>query len=178
MRTLRRFLPLLIAIVLLLTFFAFVVPAGRFLTVSNLLDLTQQISLNAILAFGMTLAILIGGIDLSVGAVVALAGTVAVSVLPGVSWPGAVLSAIGTAAGFGLVNGVCAARTRMPPFIITLATMLVARGLALRFNEGRPLPVPDSQTVFLAFGNARLFGVLPMPAIIMLGAFALTALLL
>jgi len=66
----------------------------------------------------------------------------------------------------------------MPPFIITLATMLVARGLALRFNEGRPLPVPDSEKVFLALGNARLLGVVPVPAVIMLGAFALTAVLL
>ena len=87
----------------------------------------------------------------------------------------AILGGIGTAAAFGLVNGVCAARTRMPPFIITLATMLVARGAALRFNEGRPLPVPDSQTVFLALGNARLFGVVPVPALIMLAAFVLTA---
>jgi ribose transport system permease protein len=85
---------------------------------------------------------------------------------------------MGTAAVFGLVNGTCAAKTRMPPFIITLATMLVARGTALRFNEGRPLPVPDSETVFLALGNARLFGVVPVPALIMLGAFAAMALLL
>ncbi len=178
MKTLRQLLPLLIAIVLLVAFFAFFVPGGRFLTMSNLLDLTQQISINAILAFGMTLAILIGGIDLSVGAVVALAGTVAVAVLPCAGWLGASLAGIGTAAAFGLVNGTCAAKTRMPPFIITLATMLVARGMALRFNEGRPLPVPDAEKVFLAFGNARLFGVVPVPALIMLGAFALTALLL
>ena len=178
MRTLRQFAPLLAGVVLLATFFAFFVPDGRFLTMSNLLDLTQQISINAILAFGMTLVILIGGIDLSVGAVVALAGTVAVSVLPGAGWPGAAIAGIGTAATFGLVNGVAAARTRMPPFIITLATMLVARGLALRFNEGRPMPVADSQTVFLALGNERVFGILPMPALIMLVACALTALLL
>lgn len=50
--------------------------------------------------------------------------------------------------------------------------------MALRFNEGRPLPVTDSQTVFLALGNARLFGVVPVPALIMLGAFAAMALLL
>ncbi len=178
MKILRQFLPLLIAVVLLVGFFAFLVPGGRFLTVGNLLDLTQQISVNGILAFGMTLAILIGGIDLSVGAVVALAGTVAVSVLPSTGWLGAAMAGIGIAATFGLVNGICAARTRMPPFIITLATMLVARGIALRFNEGRPLPIPDSQTAFLALGNARAFGILPMPAIIMIGAFALTAALL
>ncbi len=178
MRSLRQFLPLLVAVALLVTFFAFYVPGGRFLTVGNLLDLTQQISINAILAFGMTLTILIGGIDLSVGAVVALAGTVAVSALPRVGWVGAAFAGIGSAAVFGLVNGLGAARTRMPPFIITLATMLVARGIALRFNEGRPLPIPDSQTVFLSLGNARIFGFLPMPALIMLGAFAMTALLL
>jgi ribose transport system permease protein len=178
MRLLRQFLPLLVTVALLVTFFAFWVPGGRFLTVSNLLDLTQQISINAILAFGMTLTILIGGIDLSVGAVVALAGTVAVSVLPRLGWIGAAFAGIGAAAVFGLVNGIGAARTRMPPFIITLATMLVARGIALRFNEGRPLPIPDSQTVFLSLGNARIFGFLPMPAVIMLVAFAMTAVLL
>ena len=178
MRTPRQFVSLLVAVILLTLFFAFYVPGGRFLTVSNLLDLTQQISINAILAFGMTLAILIGGIDLSVGAVVALSGTVAVSVLPQAGWAGAALAGIGTAAVFGLVNGICSARTPMPPFIITLATMLVARGLALRFNEGRPMPIADSQALFLALGNARVFGFLPMPAVIMLVAFAVTAILL
>jgi ribose transport system permease protein len=66
----------------------------------------------------------------------------------------------------------------MPPFIITLATMLIARGGALRFNEGRPLAVPDSQRIFLALGNARLFGVLPVPVLLMITAFIFTALLL
>lgn len=178
MKTLRQLLPLLIAVVGLMALFAVVVPGGRFVTADNLLDLLQQISINAILAFGLTLAILIGGIDLSVGAVVALTGTVAVSALPSAGWPGAALAGLGAAAVFGLVNGIFAARTRMPPFIITLATMLVARGIALRFNEGRPLPVPDSEKVFLALGNARLLGVVPVPAVIMLGAFALTAVLL
>src|SRR6186997_41712 len=66
---------LLGAIIVLLALFAFWVPGGRFLTTENLLDLAQQISVNAIIAFGMTLVILIGGIDLSVGAVLALVGT-------------------------------------------------------------------------------------------------------
>ena len=70
------------AIIVLLTLFAFWVPGGRFLTTENLLDLAQQISVNAIIAFGMTLVILIGGIDLSVGAVVALVGVVTVTFLP------------------------------------------------------------------------------------------------
>jgi ribose transport system permease protein len=175
-KSLRPVLPLLLAIVVLLGLFRIWVP--QFLGAENLLDLAQQISVNAILAYGMTLVILIGGIDLSVGAVVALTGTVTVAVLARGGLAAGLLAGFGMAALFGAINGVCAARTRMPPFIITLATMLVARGLALRFNEGRPLAVPDSEKLFLALGNARLFGFLPVPVVLMLAAFALTAVLL
>jgi ribose transport system permease protein len=178
MKSTRRLLPMLVAVVLLTTLFGIWVPQGRFLTVSNLLDLAQQISINAILAFGMTLVILIGGIDLSVGAVVALVGTVTVALLGRVGFVPALLAGFASAAVFGAVNGLCAARTSMPPFIITLATMLVARGTALRFNEGRPLPVPDSETLFLGIGNTRLFDIVPLPVLIMLAAFAATAVLL
>jgi len=173
---LKQVLPLLAAIIVLLGLFRIWVP--QFLGVENLLDLVQQISVNAILAFGMTLVILIGGIDLSVGAAVALIGTVTVAILSRNGLALGLLAGFGTAAVFGIINGVCAARTRMPPFIITLATMLVARGVALRFNEGRPLAVPDSEKLFLALGNARLFGFLPVPVLLMLVAFAVTAVLL
>ncbi len=175
-RSLRQVLPLLLAIVVLSGLFRIWVP--QFLGPENLLDLAQQISVNAILAYGMTLVILIGGIDLSVGAVVALVGTVTVAVLLQGGLALALLAGFGMAAVFGGINGVCAARTRMPPFIITLATMLVARGVALRFNEGRPLAVPDTEKVFLALGNARLFGFLPVPVLLMLAAFAVAAVLL
>ena len=176
MKSYRQMLPLLIAIAVLLGLFRIWVP--RFLVPENLLDLAQQISVNAILAYGMTLVILIGGIDLSVGAVVALIGTVAVSVLASGGFGLSLLAGLSLAAAFGAVNGVCAARTRMPPFIITLATMLIARGGALRFNEGRPLAVPDSQKLFLALGNERIFGVVPVPVVLMVVAFVLTSLLL
>lgn len=174
----KRTLPLLMAIVVLTGIMALWVPDGRFLTPANLLDLIQQIAVNAILAFGLTLVILIGGIDLSVGAVVALVGTVAVAVLIPAGWVAAVLCGLAVAGLFGWINGLCAARTRMPPFIITLATMLVARGLALRFNEGRPLPVPNEERVFLAMGNARVFDLIPLPVLLMLGAFVVTGVLL
>jgi ribose transport system permease protein len=175
-KSLRQVLPLLLAIVVLLGLFRIWVP--QFLGAENLLDLAQQISVNAILAYGMTLVILIGGIDLSVGAVVALIGTVTVAVLARGGLAAGLLAGFAMAALFGTINGFCAARTRMPPFIITLATMLVARGVALRFNEGRPLAVPDSEKLFLALGNARLFGFLPVPVLLMIGAFAVTAVLL
>src|SRR5271157_2828270 len=59
-----------------------------------------------------------------------------------------------------------------------LLTMLIARGLALRFNEGRPIAVPESQGVFLALGNARVLGIVPVPVLVMVAAFVVTAVLL
>ncbi len=176
----KRMLPLLIAAIVLLLLFRLWVPT--FLLPANLLDLAQQISVNAILAFGMTLVILSGGIDLSVGALLALVGTTSVYCLTrspdGYGIFLAVPAALAVAASLGLVNGLCAARTPMPPFIITLATMLIARGAALRYNEGRPMHVPDEHSLFLAIGNGRLLGVIPIPVVIMLAMFVLMAVLL
>lgn len=176
MKSFRHLAPLLVAVAVLLGLSRLCVP--RFLSPENLLDLAQQIAVNAILASGMTLVILIGGIDLSVGAVVALVGTVTVALLPECGCAVALLGGLAVAAAFGAMNGACAAKTRMPPFIITLATMLMARGVALRFNEGRPLAVPDSERLFLALGNARLFGVLPVPVLLMVAALGVMAVLL
>jgi len=134
MKTVKQVAPLLAAIVVLLAVFRIWVP--QFLSLDNLLDLAQQISINAVLAFGMTLVILIGGIDLSVGAVVALIGTLTVWLLPRAGLGGAVSAGLVAATGFGAVNGICATRTAMPPFIITLATMLIARGLAFAVQRG------------------------------------------
>ncbi len=184
MKAIRQLLPLLIAMAVLLTLFGLWVP--NFLQPENMLDLVQQVSVNAILAFGMTLVILIGGIDLSVGALLALVGTTTVYILtrnPGEAQNAlwlvlAIGAGLGVAAALGVFNGLCAAKTRMPPFIITLSTMLVARGAALRFNEGRPMHIPDYEGLFLAVGNGRLAGVLPIPVVLMLIVFlVITALL-
>ena len=183
-RILLKLAPLLLAIAGLLILFRIWVP--NLLTSENLLDLAQQISINAILAFGMTLVIMIGGIDLSVGALLALVGTATVFALNsafGMSHPvfGCLCSmAAGLliAAAFGMFTGTCAAKTKIPPFIITLSTMMIARGLALRFNEGRPIPIPDSQSFFLGIGNGRIMDTVPVPIVIMLVAFTLTTVLL
>jgi ribose transport system permease protein len=179
MKTLKSTWPLLGSILLLLALFRMFVPT--FLSSSNLLDLAQQISVNAILAFGMTLVILSGGIDLSVGALLALTGTATTFSLlkSGLGWPTPVAMAAGVGLGalFGLFNGSVVARTSLPPFIVTLATMLLARGCALRFNEGRPMSIPLTQESFLALGNGRVAGV-PVPVIIMLMLFAGCAVLL
>jgi ribose transport system permease protein len=112
MKTLRQLLPLLLAMAGLLLLFGVLV--RNFLNPENMLDLVQQISVNAILAFGMTLVILIGGIDLSVGALVAVTGTTTVWVLTrnpdaaaGAFWLLlAVLAGLGAATAFGFFNGV------------------------------------------------------------------------
>jgi ribose transport system permease protein len=178
-KTLKTTLPLLVSVLLLLGLFRVFVPS--FLSGSNLLDLTQQISVNAILAFGMTLVILSGGIDLSVGALLALTGTAATfSLLQsglGLPMPVALLVGIGLGALFGIINGTAVSRTGLPPFIVTLATMLISRGCALRFNEGRPMSIALSHESFLALGNGRIAGV-PVPVIIMLMLFAACAVLL
>lgn len=184
MNTAKRLIPLIGASIALLVLFQVLVPG--FLSPENMVDLVQQISVNAIIAFGMTFCILIGGIDLSVGAVLAVVGTTAVFVL-GYGDPEGqslfrFLLAVGaglTVAGlFGTFNGVCAAHTKMPPFIITLATMMVARGAALRFNEGRPMSISPEETWFLGLGNARIGGVLPVPVLIMLVILVASAVLL
>jgi len=178
MKPTRKYLSLFGATALLLVIFTLWVPHGRFLTPTNLIDLAQQISVNAILAFGLTLVIVIGGIDLSVGAVVALAGVVCVEALGrgGQFW--GVAAGLAAATLLGAINGLFVARTRMPPFIITLATMLIARGVSLGFNEGRPLPIGEQNEFLLALGNARLVGLVPVPVVVMLLVFLLAGVLL
>ena len=185
---LRSQLPLLAATGLLIALFGLLVP--NFFTANNLLDLAQQIGVNTILAFGMTLVILIGGIDLSVGALVAMVGTVTTFCLVRTTGPGgeviglglplplAMLAGFAAAGLMGLFHGVAVAKTRMPAFIVTLGTMMIARGAALRFNEGRPLSLPGSQEAYLAIGNGRLFDVIPVPVLILLGIYLLAAAML
>jgi len=184
MRAFKRMVPLFLAILALLLLFRIWVPT--FLEPENMLDLAQQISVNAIIAFGMTLVILIGGIDLSVGALLALVGTTTVFLLdrntfsvPDSLWLlSAVLAGFGAAGLLGMFNGLSAATTRMPPFIITLATMLIARGFALSFNKGRPMHIGDEHAAFLELGNGRLWGVLPIPVVVMIVLFVVATVLL
>jgi len=182
--TVRQMAPLLGAALVLQLFFRCCFP--DFWTFENQIAIADQISVNAILAFGMTLVILIGGIDLSVGALLALVGTTTVYSLTlrtgqaqDPRWLAlAVLGGLAAAALFGTFNGICAAKTKMPPFIITLSTMLIARGCALRYNQGRPITVPDEQVAFLALGHGRLLDIVPIPVIVMGILFVLVAILL
>jgi ribose transport system permease protein len=140
------------------------VATPHFLTVSNLLNVLEQTAINAIVAVGMTFVIISGGIDLSVGSVLALSGIALGSALQaGAPVPVAIALALVVGLGCGLANGVLITFGRLPPFIATLGMMSVARGAALMLAEGRPISGFDDGFRMLA--TARVLE-MPAPAII------------
>jgi ribose transport system permease protein len=142
----------------------------HFLTVSNLLNVAEQAAIIAIVAVGMTFVIITGGIDLSVGSVLAFAGVVMAEVLhKDVPLPLALAVALGTGLFCGLLNGALITVGRLPPFIATLGMMSVARGTALMFTEGRP--VSGFSGSFRSLATGELVG-LPVSVVIMVGVYA------
>ncbi len=136
----------------------------HFLTVSNLLNVAQQTSINAIIAVGLTFVIITAGIDLSVGSILAFAGVVlAWSLKADVPLPLALLLGLGLGTLNGLVNGILISYGRLPPFISTLGMMSVARGGALLFSDGRPISGFSESFRFLATGEVFY---IPVPVII------------
>ena len=134
----------------------------HFLTVSNLLNVAQQTSINAIVAVGMTFVIISGGIDLSVGSIVALSGVALGTLLQsGNQAPcGRCRAALAIGIACGLLNGAFISIGRLPPFIATLGMMSVARGAALVFTEGRPVSGFDEGFRSIATGTV---GFIPAP---------------
>jgi ribose transport system permease protein len=141
-----------------------------FLTVSNLLNVAEQTSINAIVAVGMTFVILSAGIDLSVGSIVALSGVVlGIGLRDGLPPGAAVALALAVGLGCGVVNGALVTLGRLPPFIVTLGTMSIARGAALLVTEGRP--ISGFGAGFRALATGRI-GFIPMPVVVMLAVYA------
>jgi len=141
----------------------------HFLTVSNLLNVFQQTSINAIIAVGMTFVIITAGIDLSVGSMVALAGVVLASALhAGLPLPIAILAGLAVGVLCGTANGILVVWRGLPPFIVTLGMMSVARGAALVYTQGQSISGFDSGFRFLATGElARI----PVPVLITIGIY-------
>lgn len=144
--------------VLVLLCIGFELASGRFLSVGNLSIVMQQASINAVLAAGMTFVILTGGIDLSVGSILALAAVVAVgaTLTPGLAWAAIPLALLAGAA-CGLVNGSLIAWLGLPPFIVTLGALTAVRGVA-RLAAGDST-VFNSDLPFSVIGNGTLLGV-------------------
>ena len=143
----------------------------QFLTVPNLVNVIRQISINGILAVGVTYVLLTGGVDLSLGSVVALTGVVAACFAHPEDYPVIVPVLMGLLAGTaaGTINGVIIAKGRVAPFIVTLGMMTIARGLALVISGGRP--VSNLSREFTVLGSGHVWGV-PIP-IVLLGGVAL-----
>ncbi|MGV1760508.1 ABC transporter permease subunit [Rhizobium sp. A22-96] len=149
---------------------------GRFMSWNNLSIVAQQASINTVLAAGMTFVILTGGIDLSVGAVLAATAMLAMmaSLVPGLGMV-AIIIALVAGIVLGLVNGALIAFLRLPPFIVTLGTMTSVRGLARLF--GNDNTVFNSNLPFAFIGNGTVFGI-PWLVIIALATVVVSWLIL
>ncbi|MBS0211209.1 MAG: ABC transporter permease [Planctomycetes bacterium] len=153
---------------------------SRFLTTSNLLNITSQIVVIAILSIGMTMVVITAGIDLSVGALIAVSAVTCTLLIR--DYGGGVdvtnlgitvcaLAAIALCAAVGAFNGLMITRFRVPPFIVTLSTMLIARGLAQRLSDGQSIDrVPER---FGALGLDRDVLGLPNSVLLMVALYAI-----
>jgi ribose transport system permease protein len=142
-----------------------------FLTLGNLMDVMRQVSINAVIAFGMTLAILLGGIDLSVGSILAVSSVLVAMLLKGGENPAlAVLVGILAGCVMGALNGVIIAKGKVAPFIATLGMMTLLRGLALVLSNGSPIS-GFSSPGFANVGGGYLFRLIPVPVVWMLVLF-------
>lgn len=148
--------------------------SSSFLTPKNLFNILRQISTNMLLACGMTMVIILGGIDLSVGSIIALSGVLSAGCVARYGLPIPVALLVGVLVGLliGCINGGIIALTTIPPFIVTLATMNVARGLAKVYTGGSPVRVVTKEWQFLGAGY---IGPVPVPVIIMIVVVIITA---
>lgn len=152
----------------------------NFLTANNLAGLLRSFSWLAIVAFGQSLVIIIGGIDVSVGATMALTSLVtARSMQLGAPVPAAIALGLGVGILMGMANGAMVARVRLPAFIVTLATMGLARGLAYALTRG--WTVTNMPEAFLALGQNDVRAgawVIPVPFLIAIGIAVVISFLL
>ncbi len=167
--------PLLILLVIY-AIACFLVP--NFLTEVNQLNLIRQSSVIGIVSLAMLVVIISGGIDLSVGSIVALAGVIAVGLQAQVPLPLAILVGLGVGVVVGAGNGAVIAFMRVAPFVMTLGTLALARGLTYAYTEGGPLqPASETRWLFVFPGRGDVFGIptigLIWLAIILIVAFVL-----
>ncbi len=138
--------------------------SNRFLQSANLVNILRQASINGIIAVGMTLVILTGGIDLSVGSVLALSAIISADMMKkGTAMPIAVMAALAIGLVLGAINGLIIARGKIPPFIATLGMLTVARGLTLMYAQGQPVTGLPEDFRFIGAGS---IGPAPMPIVV------------
>ncbi|MDR5818326.1 MULTISPECIES: ABC transporter permease [unclassified Caballeronia] len=163
----RRFNTVAILVVLVIAA-SFV--SSDFLSVPNLANISRQVAGVGIMSVGMLLVVLTGGIDLSVGSVAALGSVLCALLIPEHGLWFALLATLLTGALCGFVSGALVAWFRLTPFVVTLAMMTVARGIALIVSNGSPILVDDPGQALLDFGRHSYLGI-PGPTLVMLLVF-------
>src|SRR6201990_992161 len=132
---------------------------NRFLSPLNLTNILVQSSIMAVIAIGMTFVIVGGGFDLSVGSTAALAGCVAAMAMVKAGLVAGVVAGVAAGAVVGLANGLVIASLGVNPFIATLGTMVLVRGVVFLITGGAPVGDEGLPAAFVAFGSGRLLGI-------------------
>lgn len=151
--------------------------SDAFFTANNLSNLIRQLAPVGIVSMGMLLVILTGGIDLSVGSVVAMIGVLIALFSQSMPLPVAIVAALAAGTLAGGISGYLVSYQKIAPFIATLALMTIVRGCGFIFSKGAPIMVDDHAAALTDFGSGRLLGI-PNPAIVLLIVFAITSILL
>jgi ribose transport system permease protein len=158
----KRFLPFVSLLALCIVIAAL---EPKFLSAGNLATVVRQIAVITVMAMGMTMVMVSGGIDLSVGSMMALASVIgAMAMVKGAPVVVGILICIVAGMAFGLVNGTAITRLGIPPFIVTLGAMGIYRGTALFITDGNSVVGLPERFGYLAEGN--LFGIIPLPLLI------------
>ena len=154
------------------------VMSDSFLSPQNFANIMRQITVNVILACGMTMVIILGGIDLSVGSIIAVSGCLCCGLITNVGMPSVAAIPLSILAGtlVGVFNGVIISRTTIPPFIVTLATMNIGRGFARIYTKATTILVDDELFTFI--GSGKLFGNIPIHFVYMIVVIIISALIL
>lgn len=151
--------------------------SGSFFTRQNIFNVLRQISTNLFLACGMTMVIILGGIDLSVGSIIALSGCISAGCVARYNLPLPIALLMGLLVGLlvGMFNGAVISKTTIPAFIVTLATMNIAKGLAYVYTGGSPVRVVTKEWQFLGAGYVGIF---PTPVAILVIVLIITAIIM
>lgn len=151
--------------------------SGSFFTRQNIFNVLRQISTNLFLACGMTMVIILGGIDLSVGSIIALSGCISAGCVARYNLPLPIALLMGLLVGLlvGMFNGAVISKTTIPAFIVTLATMNIAKGFAYVYTGGSPVRVVTKEWQFLGAGYVGIF---PTPVVILVIVLIITAIIM
>lgn len=160
----------LIGLIILTVILAIVSPS--FLRLDNIFNVLRQVSINALIAFGMTFIILTGGIDLSVGSMLALSSALTAGLLAsGMDPILAILVGLLAGTAMGALNGFIITKGKVAPFIATLATMTIFRGLTLVYTDGRPITGLAKESALVEMMGRGYVGWIPVPVIWMLACY-------